>query len=153
MTRPVRLTYPLLAPAVAAFVLAGAACGNRIVPLGPSGNPTTTAVVVETFAGVLPVNGIRFYSFTVPQDGLVALTLLSLTEDGEPSSATVNIGIGVPQGTGCSLLDSRTTGPDVKPQFRDFFQAAVYCARVADVGTLTSEATFALNIAYPKRIE
>jgi hypothetical protein len=153
MTRPVRPTYSLLAPAVVAFVLAGAACGNRIVPLGPSGNPRTVAVTVETFAGALPVNGSRFYSFTVPQDGLVALTLLSLTENGEPSSATVNIGVGVPQGTGCSLLNSRTTGPGATPQFSDFFQAAVYCARVADVGGLTSDVTFALNIVYPKRLQ
>lgn len=96
------------------------------------------------------MEGSRFYSFTVPQDGLVSLTLLELAENGEPSSALVNIGIGIPQGTGCSVVDSRTTGVDVKPQFQDFFEAAVYCARVADVGNLTSDAAFALNIAYPK---
>lgn len=148
MTRPVRLARRGFIPAI--LVLALAACGNRIEPLNPSGNPASAAVTVETFIGTLPVEGSRFYSFTVPQDGLVSLTLLELAENGAPSSALVNIGIGIPQGTGCSVVDSRTTGTDVKPQFQDFFQAAVYCARVADVGNLTSDAAFALNIAYPK---
>ena len=69
------------------------------------------------------------------------------------NSIRKDFGIGIPQGTGCALLDSRTTGSGVKPQFSDFFQAAVYCARVADVGGLTSDATFALNIVYPKPLQ
>jgi hypothetical protein len=153
MTRPVRLKSLRFVPVLAALVLAGAGCGNRIVPLGPSGNPTTAVVTVESFIGVLPVGGFRFYSFTVPQDGLVSLTLLSLTENGEASSAKVNVGIGVPQGTGCSVIDSRTTGPDVRPQFKDFFQAAVYCVRVADVEGLAADVAFAVNIAYPKPLQ
>ncbi len=140
-------------PAVAALVLLGAGCGNRIVPLGPSGNPATAAVTVESFIGVLPVGGSRFYSFTVPQDGLVSLTLLTLTENGEPSSARINLGIGVPQGTGCTLIDSRTTGVDVTPQLKDFRQAAIYCARVADVEELTADVVFAVNITHPKRLQ
>jgi len=131
-------------------VVLSAACGNRIVPLGPSGNPNTVALTVESFIGVLPVEGSNFYSFTMTQDGPVSLTLLSLTENGEASAAAINIGIGVPQGTGCTLIDSRTAGVDVRPQFQNSYAAAVYCARVADTGNLTSEATFALNIAYPK---
>jgi len=151
MTRPVPTVFRGFVPALLILALAG--CGNRIVPLGPSGNPNTVALTVESFLGVLPVEGARFYSFTVSQDGPVSLTLLSLTENGEASAAAVNIGIGVPQGTGCTLIDSRTAGVDVKPQFQNFYQAAVYCARVADVGNLTSEATFALNIAYPKPLQ
>ena len=152
MTRPRPGTRSLstLSLVAVAAALAGAACGNRIVPTGPSGNPLSASVDVESFVGTLPVGGTRFYSFTVPQDGNVSLTLLSLVENGEPSTNTVNIGIGVPQGTGCTLLDSRTTAAGATPQFTNFYQAAVYCARVADVGTLTAAATFALNIAYPE---
>ena len=152
MTRPRRVTrsLPTLSFVAFAAALAAAACGNRIVPTGPSGNPLTVAVEVESFIGTLPVDGIRFYSFTVPQDGNVSLTLLSLTANGEPSAGPINIGVGVPQGTGCTLLDSRTTGPGAAPQFTNFYQAAVYCARVADVGNLTATASFALNIAHPE---
>jgi len=152
MTRSSRQTACGLGFALLTLV-SSAACGNRIVPLGPSGNPNTVALTVESFVGVLPVEGSSFYSFTVTRDGPVSLTLLSLTENGEPSAAAINIGIGVPQGTGCTLVDSRTAGVDVKPQFQNFYAAAVYCARVADTGNLTSDADFALNIAYPKPLQ
>ncbi len=153
MTRPVLLKLPRSVPVLAALVLFGSGCGNRIVPLGPSGNPATAVVIVESFQGVLPMGGVRFYSFTVPQDGLVSLTLLALTRNGEPADVKVNLGIGVPQGTGCTLIDSRTTGPGVTPQLKDFRQAAVYCARVADVEELDADVAFAVNIAYPKPLE
>ena len=150
MTRPVRPGSSRVLPAVCALALAGAGCGNRIIPLGPSGNPATVAVTVESFIDVLPVGGSRFYSFTVPKDGLVSLTLLSLTIDGEPSSAVVNLGIGTPRATECQLLDSRTIGADSKPQFRDSFPAGVYCARVADTQGLPGDAAFAVNITRPR---
>jgi hypothetical protein len=151
MTRPVRFRFPRLS---AAFVLtsavAAAACGNRIEILHPTGNPATAAVTVETFAGVLPVDGSEFYSFTVPQTGFVGLTLLSLVENGEPSSALVNVALGVPRGTGCTVVDSRTINPSPTPLLRDQYPAGIYCVRIADVETLTADATFAINISRPK---
>ena len=136
--------------AACALALLGAGCGNRVIPLGPSGNPNTVAVAVETFIGVLPVGGSRFYSFTVPREGLVSLTLLTLTIDGEPSDAPVNVGLGTPRATDCQLLDSRTVPAGPKPQFTDSFPAGVYCARVSDLQGLPGDAAFAVNITHPR---
>ncbi|HUF47383.1 MAG TPA: hypothetical protein VMM93_06160 [Vicinamibacterales bacterium] len=151
MTRPVRSRLLRLSTAfVLVPALAAAACGNRIEILHPTGNPLSAALTVETFAGVLPVDGSRFYSFTVPQNGLVGLTLLSLIEDGEPSPALVNVAIGVPRATDCSPVDSRTVNPSATPLLRGEYPAGIYCVRIADVDTLTVDATFAINISRPK---
>jgi hypothetical protein len=150
MTRSVRFRVPRLLPVLVALVAFDAACGNRIVPLGPSGDPATAAIAVESFVGVLPVGSSRFYSFTVPQDGRVSLTLLSLTQNGEASSALVNLAIGVPRAADCVVVESRTIGADVKPALSDAYPAGVYCTRVSDVGNLTSNAAFAVNITRPE---
>ena len=150
MTRSVRIGVPRLLPVLLALAVFDAACGNRIVPLGPSGNPATAAIAVESFVGVLPVGGSRFYSFTVPQNGVVTLTLLTLTENGEASAALVNLALGVPRATDCQVVESRTIGADAKPALSDSYPAGVYCTRISDVGSLTSNAAFAVNITRPE---
>lgn len=136
--------------AACALALFGAGCGNRVIPLGPSGNPATQAVTVESFIGVVPVGGSRFYSFTVPREGIVSLTLLTLTIAGEPTNAPVNVGIGVPRATDCQVVDSRTVPAGPKPQFSDSFPAGVYCAKVSDLQGLPGDAAFVVNITRPR---
>lgn len=150
MTHSVRNRPWLLLAAGSCIVLSGLACGNRVIPTGPPGNPSSAAVTVESFTGTLPVNGVVFYSFTNPQDGLISLTLIKLDENGAGSSALISVGLGVPRGTGCNLIDTRTVGVDVKPQYTDFFPQGVFCARVADLGNLTADAEFAVNIVHPR---
>jgi hypothetical protein len=150
MAYSVRIRPGFLLAASLCTMLAGAGCGNRIIPTGPPGNPSSAAVIVESFTGTLPVNGVRFFSFTNPQDGLISLTLVKLDEDGAGSSALISVGLGVPRGTGCNLVDTRNVGVDVKPQFTDFFPQGVFCARVADLGNLTTDAEFAVNIVHPR---
>ena len=151
MTRFVRSCTPrfsavLLLP----LVLALTACGNRIEILHPTGNPLTAAIAVETFSGVVPVDGSRFYSFTVPQAGIVTLTLLTLSENGEASSALVNVALGVPRGIDCLPVDSRTVSSSPTALLRDEYPAGVYCVRIADVDTLTAAAAFDINITRPR---
>jgi hypothetical protein len=138
-----RLGLALLAVAVLA-----AACDEE--PTGPTGNPLTIAGVTESFTATVPVGGAVFYSFNSPSDGLIKLTLLELTVNGVGSTAFINMGIGTPAGTGCSVTDSRTIQSGVSPQFEDFFTAGVYCVRLFDIGDLTEPALAAVNISHPR---
>lgn len=129
-----------------AAALLGAGCTKDPALTVPS---TTGPVVIESFVGTLAVGGSIFYSFTVPQNGNVSLTLLSLTVAGAPSTLSINIGLGVPSGTTCVT----TTAPVVvgnTPQTTVAVTPRVYCVMVSDVGTLTDPAAFAVNISRPR---
>ena len=81
---------------------------------------------------------------------MIDLTLLTLIENGATSANTVNIGLGVPSGTTCAVgVNTLTTGPGSTRQVSVAIPAGTYCARVQDVGNLTSTATFSVNISHP----
>lgn len=124
------------------------ACGENST--GPI-NPTfTQGVVHESFAGHLPLLSSRFYSFTMPQTGRVALTLLSLTTNGAPSSELIGLGIGVPRGFDCVVSNTAVTGVGVTPQLQLELDPGVFCAAVFDNATLTQPVDFSLNITRPR---
>ena len=81
---------------------AGAGCTDDPAPTQPS---TTGALAIESFVGTLPKGGTAFYSFTVPRQGNVTLTLLTLTIGGAPADGTITMGFGVPRGTGCTTTN------------------------------------------------
>ena len=139
----------LLGGCVLALAFASASCDEADPPTDPS--PIWNgAITVESFTGVLPVGGSRFYSFVSPHQGVINLTLLTLTENGEPSPNTINIGLGAPSGTGCAVgINTLTTGPGNTQHVSVAIPAGTYCARVQDVGNLTAPATFAVNISHP----
>lgn len=128
-----------------------AAC-TETPPTTPS--PTVNGqLVVETFSGTLPLTSVRFYSFTQVVEGSIMLTLITLQEDGAASAARVGLSIGFPAGTDCQALSTSTTVSTLAgstPQVQGVFPAGVYCARIADVGQLTTAATFVVNIARAK---
>lgn len=125
----------------------GAACETSNPPINPT---FTSAVTVESFSGSLPLLGFRFYSFTMPRAGSVSVTLLSLREGTEPSTATIGIGLGVPRGTDCALSNTVNTGVGTSPQLTVATEAGgVLCVRVYDTGTLTAPVDFSLNITRP----
>ncbi len=114
-------------------------------------NPTfTQGVVHESFSGHLPLLSSRFYSFTMPQTGRVALTLLSLTAGGDPSSDQIGIGVGVPRGFDCIVSNTAVTGVGVTPQLQLELDPGVYCAAVFDNSTLSQPVDFSLNITRPR---
>jgi hypothetical protein len=81
---------------------------------------------------------------------VINLTLLTLTQDGQTSSETVNIGLGAPVGTGCAVgTNTLTTGPGLSPHVSVAIPAGTFCARILDVGNLTSAAAFTINISHP----
>jgi len=128
--------------------LVSSAC-DQSTPTNPQ-TPSNPAMTVESFVGTLPKGGTVFYSFTVPVEGTVSFTLLSLTIGGVPSDLAISIGLGVPSGTTCrtSSTGPVTVGPT--PQQANPVVPSVYCVNVVDLGTLTADANFALNINRPR---
>ncbi len=86
----------------------------------------------------------------MPQQGTVSLTLVSVTENGQPSEARLGLNIGTPIGTGCTGSPSVLTGAGTSTHFTQIYPPGVYCARVSDTGLLTGPVSFALNIARPR---
>jgi hypothetical protein len=131
------------------MALFGGACAEATVS-GPTTAGNNASLTIETFGGTLPVGGSRFFSFTVPRSGLITLTLVSLTQAGEATSAQVLLSLGAPRGTDCPALDARVAGVDVVPQLSLQPQPGVYCARIADSGQLTDAVDFSINIVHPR---
>ncbi len=140
-----------MAPLVVLVSLVAAACGDGIP------TPTSASVVAEVvdpttrlFIGSLAPRGSAFFSFTVPQDSGVFITLASLTAAGDRGALAVPVvlGLGVPRGTGCSTSTTVVTTADLAAQIREWRPAGVHCASLADQGGLRSDAAFAIRIGY-----
>jgi hypothetical protein len=130
-----------------AAALIGVGCTKDPALTQPS---TNGAVAIESFVGSLAVGGSAFYSFTVPQQGSVTLTLLSLTVGGTPSDLSVSIGLGTPSGTVCRTTTAAPATAGITPQVNTPVVPSVYCVNVADSGSLTAAANFAVNITRPR---
>jgi hypothetical protein len=141
---------PLHRPLVVALVLIATACSSE-TPTSPTTSDTATvapAAISETYNGTLPVGGLRFYSFTVVQNGIVNLTLTSLGQ-AIAADVAVELTLGQPSGTGCVSRTSVTvTVETAAPHLTGTFAPGVYCARVADTGNLPSTASFVVAIEH-----
>jgi hypothetical protein len=132
-------------------VAVGAAgCDKTPPPTSPSGTFASGPVQIETFTGTLTPFGVRFYSFTVSNPGTIYLTLISLRAGGASLDAQVTLSIGVPAATDCATEFTTQAPPRTSPQLSGFVVPGVYCARIADVGSLTQATEFTMNIAYPR---
>lgn len=134
------------------------ACSGNDTPTSPTATTTTTtttsstpaeAKVFETFTGSLPIGGARFYSFEVPVNGTVTLTLDRVGGGPGGSAVPVGMGLGVPDGTDCLTSLSLDTEPGEGPHISTTRNAGIYCARVSDIGNLTATAPFTVTIGHP----
>ena len=130
-----------------------AAC-NRETPTSPTETttPTTTTVeptVTEDFNGTLAVGGFSFYSFTVEQNGIVRITLISVGGANVPRTVWLGVGIGTPAGEDCVTTTSTNTQAGSDAQVTGTFAPGIYCAKVYDIGNLLVPATFSVSIAHP----
>ena len=127
-----------------------AACGgNTTTSPSTTTTPTAPPTVTETFAGTLLVGGYSFYSFVVPQNGTVNVTLVSVSGTDVPSNVMLGLAIGTPSGTGCTggTVTNTTAGTD--PQVTGTYSPGRYCVNVSDVGNLAAPAVFTVTIAHP----
>ena len=145
MTRRLSLLFVLIA------LLTAAACGDdATTPTSPSIPEISVDRASRLFSGTLSPRGSTFYSFTVPQDSGVFLTLASLTPtSGRGTVETpVDLGIGTPRGTGCAAAQTIATTADLAAQISAWRRAGVHCVSVSDPGRLTGDVAFAVRIGY-----
>lgn len=111
---------------------------------------TVTATDPQTFSGTLAVRAQRFYSFNVPSTRTVRITLEQLhNAAGTASTATLVLGLGVPSGTGCAMLREVAAGASDAPHIDELLTTGIYCAQLADPGTLTDAVIFSVRIEFP----
>jgi hypothetical protein len=136
--------------AMLAMVAGGCGSDGAGTPTSPTTPEAAVDATTRLFTGTLSPRGAAFYSFTVPQDSGVFLTLASVVPTGAraASAAPVGLGLGVPRGTGCAVTTHVVAQADLAAQIREWRRQGVHCAAVFDPGTLAGELTFAVRIGY-----
>jgi hypothetical protein len=135
----------VLVPVIVALV--GAACSSNSSPTEPSTTPTASSV--QTFSGLLDVQGSSFYSFTVTAAEAASITLASLTAttlNGPASTAVVRLGLGVPSATDCSVTSTVDTAAGLTAQLKATINPDTYCVTISDIGNLTAPMNFNVRI-------
>jgi hypothetical protein len=127
--------------------LAIACDGSTSTPTGP----TEVTLTTQTFAGGLATGASRFYSFTVNAGGTVSLMLASVTSqaDGSVLAQPLEIGVGIPAGTGCSVSIAKSSAPGLVAQLQTSANPGVHCVRVSDTHGLAAPVNFSLRFTHP----
>ena len=140
------------------FVMAAAcvcsACGST--PTSPSTTSSTTttttsATPVPSFFELTVAPGTdRFYAFTQSQNGDATATLASVTVGRSAAAVplTMRLGIGVPAGEGCSLINSVDVTPSLITQLTATLVPGTYCIDVGDIGYLSSDAVVSVRLSH-----
>ena len=134
--------------ALVASIATAAACG------GSSDSTSTTPSVsvgptTALFEGTLDPQGFAFYSFQVQQTGNANVMLASVSSSvapGTSSNVTLGLSIGVPSGTDCTIQNAAPASPGLTSQLVVNLSPGLYCARIYDIGNLTSTVNFAVRI-------
>ena len=136
--------------AIVAAALASNACGKNDTPTAPTASFSPVDATSRLFAGTLGTRGTAFFSFTVPQDSGVFVTLASVTLPGvrEPSGIGLGVGLGVPRGEGCVIGTRVVTTAGLSPQIREWTTKGVHCVSVYDPDALKAGVEFAVRIGY-----
>jgi hypothetical protein len=71
------------------------------------------------------------------------------TDSKLPVAVPLELGIGVPAGTGCATTTTQIVGPALAPQMTVSLAAGVFCLRVGDAGELRAPITFAVRFVHP----
>ena len=136
----------LLFAALAAFCVG---CGDGDSATAPT--DTEQVFTSVTYTGTLDAGAARFYSFTNNASGSVTAFLASVTsvESKQPVALPLEIGIGIPAGTGCATTTTQLVTPGLVAQVSASLAAGVYCVRVADAGEIKAPITFAVRFVHP----
>ena len=135
-----------------------AACVPASTAPSTSSSTTSTATtsttssggtVTETFSGVLPVLGTKFYSFSIASSGTITATLVSITGSGVPSTVQVNLGVGTPSAKSCATTGAQPVQVSGTASVSGDQPGGTYCVAVVDGGNLFAPATFTVSIVHP----
>jgi hypothetical protein len=145
------VTRRLVRSIVLAMGVTASACGDdAVTPTSPTAPAESVDSTSRLFTGTLAPRGSAFFSFTVAQDSGVFLTLASVAPtSGRGAVATpLDLGLGVPRGSGCAVTRAITASADLAAQIREWRAAGVHCVSVADAGRLAADVAFAVRIGY-----
>jgi hypothetical protein len=129
------------------IAIAAAGCGSDTATTPTS--PTTATVTTILFAGTLQPKATRFYSYTVTAAGTVTAMLASLEQAGAPKSNALELGLGIPAGTGCAVESPSSTTTSLVPQIKQDAVIGTYCVRVADTIGLPAPMNFTIRVIHP----
>jgi hypothetical protein len=112
--------------------------------------PDTAAITTSTFNGPLDKGGSIVFGFKVETEGLVSVTLTSVTP---ATTAGLGLGVGTSPdgGTTCSLSSSTSAAvAGSAAQLTTTLSPGPYCVKVYDVGNnLTGASSVAVSVAHP----
>jgi len=112
-------------------------------------SPTTTEPATILFSGTLQPRATRFYSYTLTTGGSVTAMLASLERGSTPMPNTLELGLGVPAGTGCAVVTSAKTTTSLVPQLRQDAAIGTYCVRISDTEGLPAAMNFTIRVIHP----
>ena len=111
--------------------------------------PDTAAITTDTFNGPLPMGASIVFGFKVTTEGMVSVTLTSVTP---ATSVALGLGIGTSNDGGqtCALTNSTSAAvAGSAAQLTATLSPGPYCVKVYDVGHLTAASSVALSVAHP----
>jgi hypothetical protein len=138
----------LTAVAIAAAFCA-AACDTDPFFTQPTDTSTPATEVTETFDGQLTVNGGVTHPFAVQRSGSVTVRLLAV----DPTDVTIGLSLGTWNATSnvCQAIltnDAAIGGATVVGSAQLTTSPGNYCARVYDVGRLSSAIFYSLTVTH-----
>lgn len=127
-------------------------CGDNAAttPTAPTIPEVSVDSAARLFSGTLVRGDTQYYSFTLPQESGVFVTLASVTstDQRDATAVSVGIGLGVPRGMECVLSSRLVTPAALSPQLQVITPPGVRCVAVFDPGTLTAPVRYAVRIGY-----
>lgn len=118
-----------------------AACEDAIIT-----SPSVTPIDVNSFSSVIHPGTAASREFTLTSGGTVAVTLTTTS----PSGVALGLGIGIPRSSGsCALSAGVQAIAGSVAQIALTAEAATYCAKVYDPGTVGEPTTFTIVISRP----
>jgi hypothetical protein len=137
----VRRLMAAMLSVVAAFAFAS--CGDNKTPTEPTPTPTP---VTESFSGQLTANGATTHTFTTASSGTVTGTVTALEPD---DTLVFSIALGTWNGTNCTLVVTNDAATKSAIVSGTVTGATTLCLRVADVGKVTTPATYTVEVVHP----
>lgn len=127
--------------AIGCVVLLAAACEDAAIT-----SPSQTPIDSNSFSSVINPGTAASREFTLTSSGTVALTLTTTT----PAGVVLGLGIGIPRSNGsCALSAGVEAVAGGVAQIAMTAEAATYCAKAYDPGTVTAPTTFTIVISRP----
>ena len=127
--------------------LAVCGCSRDQSPTSPSTTTAATPTTILFSERSLP-HATRFYWYRCYRRPVSAM-LASLERNGSPTSNALEIGLGIPAGTGCSVSAALNSSSQLIPQLRQDFGTGTYCVRISDIDGLPASMTFTIRVIHP----